>query len=89
MKIAKSIGRDIANTYSKLEKLTLLAKRQTIFDDKPQEIEELTRIIKEDMNALVRDSSSCYLSSVLMSKCVYRIVKLDNFNRLLGANRAS
>jgi len=54
MKIAKSIGRDIANTYTKLEKLTLLAKRQTIFDDKPQEIEELTRIIKEDMNALNR-----------------------------------
>jgi len=54
MKIARSIGRDIANTYAKLEKLTLLAKRQTIFDDKPQEIEELTRIIKEDMNALVR-----------------------------------
>ena len=47
-------GRDIASTYSKLEKLTLLAKRKTIFDDRPQEIEELTHVIKEDMNALNR-----------------------------------
>jgi hypothetical protein len=54
MKIARSIGRDIANTYSKLEKLTLLARRKTIFDDRPAEIEELTHIIKEDMNALNR-----------------------------------
>lgn len=54
MKIARSIGRDIANTYAKLEKLTLLAKRKTIFDDRPEEIEELTHIIKEDMNALNR-----------------------------------
>lgn len=54
MKIAKSIGKDIANTYAKLEKLTLLAKRQSLFDDRPQEIQELTFIIKEDMNALNR-----------------------------------
>jgi len=54
MTIARSIGKDIANTYTKLEKLTLLAKRKTIFDDRPQEIQELTFIIKEDMNALNR-----------------------------------
>ncbi len=53
-KIAKSIGNDIANTYVKLEKLTLLAKRKTLFDDKPREIQELTFIIKEDMNQLNR-----------------------------------
>jgi len=57
MKIARSIGKDIANTYTKLEKLTLLAKRKTIFDDRPQEIQELTFIIKEDMNALNRQIS--------------------------------
>ena len=34
MTIARSIGKDIANTYTKLEKLTLLAKRKTIFDDR-------------------------------------------------------
>ena len=54
MTIAASIGRDIANTYNKLEKLTLLAKRKTLFDDRPQEIQDLINIIKEDTNALNR-----------------------------------
>jgi len=49
MDIAKSIGKDITSTYTKLEKLTLLAKRKTIFDDKPVEIQELTYIIKQDI----------------------------------------
>jgi len=54
MTIARSIGGDIASTYTKLEKLTLLARRMTNFDDRPQEIQELTHIIKEDMNMLNR-----------------------------------
>jgi syntaxin 5 len=49
MKIAKAIGSDITKTYSKLEKLALLARKKTIFDDKPVEIQELTFIIKEDI----------------------------------------
>jgi len=49
MDIAKSIGKDITATYTKLEKLTLLARRKTIFDDKPVEIQELTYIIKQDI----------------------------------------
>ncbi len=52
MTIARSIGRDIAATYTKLEKLALLARRRTLFDDRPQEIQKLTVIIKEDMAAL-------------------------------------
>jgi len=52
MRIAKSIGKDITSTFTKLEKLTILAKRKTIFDDKPVEIQELTYIIKEDINML-------------------------------------
>jgi len=52
MRIAKSIGKDITSTFTKLEKLTILAKRRTIFDDKPVEIQELTYIIKEDINML-------------------------------------
>jgi len=47
--IAKAISGDITNTYTKLEKLTLLCKRKTIFDDKPVEIQELTYIIKHDI----------------------------------------
>lgn len=52
--IARSISGDITNTYTKLEKLTLLARRKTIFDDKPVEIQELTYIIKHDIASLNR-----------------------------------
>lgn len=50
--IAKRIGKDLANTFAKLEKLTILAKRKALFDDKPIEIQELTYIIKQDINSL-------------------------------------
>eukprot|EP00118_Oscarella_pearsei_P004690 m.20489 g.20489 ORF g.20489 m.20489 type:complete len:171 (+) comp28020_c0_seq3:204-716(+) len=50
--IAKQIARDIGNTFAKLEKLTILAKRRSLFDDRPVEIQELTVIIKEDIAAL-------------------------------------
>lgn len=52
MKIAKAIGRDIGNTYAKLQKLTILAQRKSLFDDRPVEIEELTYIIKQDIGSL-------------------------------------
>ncbi|KAI8479268.1 Syntaxin-5 [Branchiostoma belcheri] len=48
----RRIGRDIANTFAKLEKLTILAKRKSLFDDKPVEIQELTYIIKQDIASL-------------------------------------
>ncbi|KAJ2964636.1 hypothetical protein NQZ79_g428 [Umbelopsis isabellina] len=50
--IAAEIGRNIATTSAKLEKLTKLAKRKTLFDDKPVEISELTYIIKQDIAKL-------------------------------------
>ncbi|KAG5675529.1 hypothetical protein PVAND_005425 [Polypedilum vanderplanki] len=52
MSIAKNIGKNIASTYAKLEKLTLLAKKKSLFDDRPAEIQELTYIIKSDLNSL-------------------------------------
>ncbi|EFX88848.1 hypothetical protein DAPPUDRAFT_41202 [Daphnia pulex] len=52
MKVAKVISKDLSNTYAKLEKLTLLAKKRTLFDDRPQEIQELTYIIREDITNL-------------------------------------
>ncbi|XP_033323577.1 syntaxin 5 [Megalopta genalis] len=52
MMIAKSIGKNIASTYTKLEKLALLAKRKSIFNDRQIEIEELTNIIKTDLKSL-------------------------------------
>ncbi|XP_017483269.1 PREDICTED: syntaxin-5-like [Rhagoletis zephyria] len=41
----KYIGKNIASAYAKLEKLTMLAKKKSIFDDRPQEIQELTYIM--------------------------------------------
>ena len=76
MRIARSIGKDIANTYTKLEKLTLLAKRKTIaFDDRPAEIQNLTFIIKEDMNQLNRQIGQVniefsYIYSLLQANVV-------------------
>lgn len=50
--MAKRIGKDLSNTFAKLEKLTILAKRKSLFDDKGVEIEELTYIIKQDIGSL-------------------------------------
>jgi len=52
MNIAKAIGVDISNTYAKLEKLTILAKKKSLFDDRPVEIQDLTYIIKQDISSL-------------------------------------
>ncbi|KAI8976253.1 syntaxin 5 [Pilobolus umbonatus] len=50
--MAAEISRQITATAGKLEKLTQLAKRKTLFDDKPIEISELTFIIKQDIAKL-------------------------------------
>jgi syntaxin 5 len=52
MIIARAIGKNIGSTCTKLEKLTLLAKRKSLFNDRPAEIQELTYIVKEDLNSL-------------------------------------
>ncbi|PPQ71121.1 hypothetical protein CVT24_009857 [Panaeolus cyanescens] len=48
-RMASSIGKDINSTNLKLNKLGQLAKRKTLFDDRPVEISELTFIIKQDI----------------------------------------
>ncbi|RIB04907.1 t-SNARE [Gigaspora rosea] len=48
-RMAGAIGKDISMTTAKLQKLTKLAKRKTLFDDRPVEISELTYIIKQDI----------------------------------------
>jgi syntaxin 5 len=55
---AAEIGRGISSTMAKLEKLAQLAKRKTLFDDRPLEINELTYIIKQDLSALNAQISS-------------------------------
>ncbi|XP_050673971.1 syntaxin-5 [Leptidea sinapis] len=52
MSMAKVISKNITSTYAKLEKLALLAKKRSLFDDRPLEIQELTYIIKGDLNSL-------------------------------------
>jgi syntaxin 5 len=47
--MASAIGKDISSTTIKLNKLAQLAKRRTLFDDRPVEISELTFIIKQDI----------------------------------------
>lgn len=49
---AAEIGRGISSTMGKLEKLAQLAKRRTLFDDRPVEINELTFVIKQDLSSL-------------------------------------
>ncbi|KAJ8522029.1 hypothetical protein ONZ45_g1394 [Pleurotus djamor] len=47
--MASTISKDISSTTIKLGKLAQLAKRKTLFDDRPVEISELTFIIKQDI----------------------------------------
>jgi syntaxin 5 len=51
---AAEIGRGITGTMAKLERLTQLARRKTLFDDRPVEINELTFVIKQDLTQLDR-----------------------------------
>ncbi|KAI9800759.1 MAG: cis-Golgi t-SNARE syntaxin [Piccolia ochrophora] len=55
---AADIGRGITGTMGKLERLAQLAKRKTLFDDRPVEIAELTYIIKQDLSSLNSQISS-------------------------------
>lgn len=49
---AADVARGVASTMQKLERLSQLAKRKTLFDDRPVEFDELTFVIKQDMTAL-------------------------------------
>ncbi|EPQ29017.1 uncharacterized protein PFL1_03307 [Pseudozyma flocculosa PF-1] len=51
-KRAQAISKDIASTTNKLQRLAQLARRKTLFDDRPVEISELTYIIKHDIAAI-------------------------------------
>jgi len=51
-KKCKLVGADITKTWGKLERLTQLCKSTTLFNDKPVEIQELTYIIKQEMDEM-------------------------------------
>uniref|UniRef100_A0A183HF93 Syntaxin-5_N domain-containing protein n=1 Tax=Onchocerca flexuosa TaxID=387005 RepID=A0A183HF93_9BILA len=50
--LAKRIGHDLSLTCAKMEKLTELAKRRSLFDDHMMEVEELSQMIKHDITGL-------------------------------------
>lgn len=52
MNLAGTVGKSIASTYAKLEKLTRLAAEQSLFDDRSKEIDQLTFIVKNDLTSL-------------------------------------
>ncbi|EJW81388.1 hypothetical protein WUBG_07703 [Wuchereria bancrofti] len=52
--LAKRIGRDLSLTCAKMEKLTELAKRRSLFDDRMAEVGELSQVIKHDITGLNR-----------------------------------
>ena len=51
---AAATARSISGTMAKLERLSQLARRKTLFDDRPVEIDELTFVIKQDMAQISR-----------------------------------
>lgn len=51
---AAAISKDISSTTMKLSRLAELAKKKSLFDDRPVEISELTYIIKHDLAAVNR-----------------------------------
>ncbi|KAL8698228.1 MAG: hypothetical protein Q9201_006689 [Fulgogasparrea decipioides] len=55
---AAEIGKGITGTMEKLERLAQLARRKTLFDDRPNEINELTFVIKQDLASLNAQISS-------------------------------
>jgi len=57
-RMASAIGKEISATTIKLGKLAQLAKRKTLFDDRPVEISELTFIIKQDIANINRQIAS-------------------------------
>merc|ERR1719312_2095619 len=86
--IAKSISGDITNTYTKLEKLTLLCKRKTIFDDKPVEIQELTYIIKHDIANLNKQIGQLQSKLATMSNNFKQVLEVRTENLKSQRSRA-
>jgi syntaxin 5 len=65
---AAEIGRGITGTMAKLERLTQLARRKTLFDDRPVEINELTFVIKQDLTQLDRSIKELQAISAASAK---------------------
>ncbi|MCJ1407350.1 cis-Golgi t-SNARE syntaxin [Ptychographa xylographoides] len=74
---AAEIGRGITGTMEKLERLAQLARRKTLFDDRPVEIAELTYVIKQDLSSLNSQISSLQSLSKSQHAQVARTTNVD------------
>ncbi|MCJ1290573.1 cis-Golgi t-SNARE syntaxin [Xylographa carneopallida] len=74
---AAEIGRGISGTMEKLERLAQLARRKTLFDDRPVEIAELTYVIKQDLSSLNSQISSLQSLSKTQHAQVARSSNVD------------
>ncbi|KFD63165.1 hypothetical protein M514_08384 [Trichuris suis] len=72
--LAKKIGHDLSQTFVKLEKLTIIAKKRTLFDDQMAEVDELTSIIKQDIALLNTQIAS-------LQKLIHRNMKFTATNQ--------
>ncbi|KAK0413364.1 hypothetical protein QR680_006760 [Steinernema hermaphroditum] len=50
--LARRIGKDLSHTCAKMEKLTELSKKSSLFEERSGEIEELSKIIRQDIAGL-------------------------------------
>lgn len=57
--LAKRIGRDLSLTCAKMEKLTQLAKKKSLFDDRSGEIDELSHYIKKVRKSKILVNTFC------------------------------
>ncbi|KAK2461597.1 hypothetical protein APHAL10511_006060 [Amanita phalloides] len=81
-RMASAIGKDISSTTIKLNKLAQLAKRRTLFDDRPVEISELTFIIKQDIAHLNKQIAAlqAYVKQRNSSKTSLESKQIDEHN---------
>jgi len=61
--VASQVGKDIAETAEKLERLSKLAKKKSLFDDPAIEISELTQIINQDIKNLTNQLNSLHTTA--------------------------
>lgn len=78
-RMAGQIGKDITSTTLKLSKLAQLAKRKTLFDDRPVEISELTFIIKQDI-AHINKSIAALQAYVKSTKAAGGLKQIEEHN---------
>lgn len=86
---ASAIGKDISATTIKLGRLAELAKKKSLFDDRPVEISELTYIIKHDLAAINKQLSDLQAQSKMATTKGKAQEHTGNVVTLLQTNLAS